>query len=85
MPKEKKEPSQEKLEGEEEYYDESEGLMLDDAIRSVRTMVRNVIKEVNMVKENTISDIAQIRPIRNFLRKRIVRQNIIRRRDYEED
>jgi archaellum component FlaC len=58
---------EEKVEEEEEEY----GLELDKTLREIRSTVENITREVMMFKENVVSEIASVKPIRNILRKRI--------------
>lgn len=59
--------SEEKVEEEEEEY----GLELDKTLREIRSTVENITREVMTFKENVVSEIASVKPIRNILRKRI--------------
>jgi archaellum component FlaC len=59
--------SEEKVEEEGEEY----GLELDKTLREIRSTVENITREVMTFKENVVSEIASVKPIRNILRKRI--------------
>lgn len=78
MPKVKKE------EPEEEFIEEEE-LGIDNALKSIRKMVQNITREIDVLKENAVEEIAQVRPLRTFIRKRLFKRNILRRYDYDED